>query len=93
MVMSRARDKITKALAAKGYSVWSMEYLPPGIHLEKEGQEGGWEIQIDPYPPSPRHPGITTAADDMIYGWNIGEALANIAELPQAEPDEDDAAE
>lgn len=80
--MSRNTDKITKALAAKGYAPREMQWEPVGGAPIMCGPEGGWYIEVE-----------TIAADeygdhdyvDTILAYSTAEALEEIEKLPDAE--------
>ena len=79
--MSRNADKITKALAQKGYQPREMHWDPVGHACEMCGPEGGWYIDIE-----------TISADeygdhdyiDAILAYSTAEALEEIERLPMA---------
>ena len=76
--MSRNKDKITKALAKKGYMPSEMIWEPVGHACEMCGPEGGWHINV-----------ATIAADedgehdyvDTIHAYSTAEALEEIERL------------
>lgn len=76
--MSRNTEKITKALAAKGYMPSEMIWEPVGHASEMSGYEGGWYINV-----------VTVAADedgehdyvDTILAYSTAEALEEIERL------------
>ena len=49
--MSGAREKIRKAVEAKGYTLTELTWEPWGRAIEKEGIPGGWEGYVTPEPP------------------------------------------
>lgn len=75
--MSRNADKITKALATKGYAPREMRWDPVGHAPIMCGPEGGWYIEI-------------VLADDQeeyidtVLAYSTAEALEEIAGLPDA---------
>jgi hypothetical protein len=48
--MSRARDRIRRAVEAKGYRLTELTWEPWGRAVEKEGIPGGWEGYVEPQP-------------------------------------------
>lgn len=78
--MSRNTDKITKALADKGYQPRQMIWEPVGHACEMCGPEGGWYIDVE-----------TISADeygdhdyvDTILAYSTVEALEEIERLPE----------
>lgn len=68
--MSKRADLIRKAVESKGYTVDEIHYLKPGAHLEKGGQEGGWEVYTD---------------YDNVSGWTYQDVLDEIKDWPAAE--------
>lgn len=70
--MATRSDLIRKAIEAKGYIVDEIHYLRPGAHLEKGGQEGGWEVYTD---------------YDNVSGWTYQDVLDEVASWPHADAD------
>lgn len=79
--MSRNADKITKALAKKGYVAGCMRWDPVGHACEMCGPEGGWYVEVFM---SNDHEVYV----DTIMAYSTAEALEEIERLPVEEQDE-----
>lgn len=82
--MSRNKDKITKALKEKGYEPTDLEWTPIGGSPIMCGPEGGWYIDFEPLEGMKPLGGLRTY---NIVGYNIGEIMSQIEELPNCVPD------
>jgi hypothetical protein len=71
--MSRNKDKIIRALNAKGYEVADIDWTPIGGSPIMCGPEGGWYVEYN--------------EGDVILGYNIKEVLEEIEELPEVTTD------
>lgn len=47
MVIMTGKEKIVKALMAKGYPDWAIKIEHEPVQYYSTGREGGWEITID----------------------------------------------
>ena len=78
--MSRNKDKIAKALNAKGYEHTDIEWTPIRSAPIMCGPEGGWYIDFEPkegFKPVDKWP-----FDYNIMAYNINEVLEEIEQLP-----------
>ena len=66
--MSRNKQKIRKALKAKGYTIEWLDWDPIGRSIEMCGPEGGWNI--------------LTKEGAHLLGYNIEEIMEQITKLP-----------
>lgn len=67
MILSRNKQKIEKALAAKGYNARSITWTPIGGCMEMCGPEGGWVVELD---------------RDYVLGYNVNEVIERISDMP-----------
>ena len=82
MRMSRNRDKITKALAQKGYVPITMIWEPIGAAPIMSGPTGGWYIDI--FSESVNEYGEHEYID-TILAYNTADVLDEIERLPICE--------
>lgn len=79
--MSRNADKITKALAGKGYVAGYMKWDPVGHACEMCGPEGGWYVEVFRLNSQKEYV-------DTIMAYSTAEALEEIERLPTNAQDE-----
>lgn len=77
--MSKNTDKITKALKEKGYTSTDLEWTSIGGSPIMCGPEGGWYIDFEPLEGMNPPNGLRSY---NIVGYNIGEVMDQIEELP-----------
>jgi hypothetical protein len=82
--MSKNKDKITKALKAKGYETTDIEWTPLGGSAIMCGPDGGWYIDFEPLEGTNPPGGLNSY---NIGGYNINEVMEQIEELPNCVPD------
>jgi len=73
--MSRNKDKITKALNKKGYTIAEIYWEPIGSAPIMCGNSGGWYVETNEY--------IETQYGFILAGYNVNEILEQIEELSQ----------
>ncbi len=73
--MSRSKEKIRKAIEAKGWTILELDWEPIGPAMEKCGPDGGWSIMIEKEVPDKPY------EFEHLMGYNIGEIMDQIAKL------------